>query len=60
MEKPKFKYDLGAYVRLLSDEEGCVIGRSESLDYGIQYHIRYTAGDGRLVEQWWPESAIAT
>lgn len=57
----KFKYELGAEVKLKhSDETGVVIARAQYADLGgDQYLIRYKAGDGRQVEAWWSDSAIA-
>lgn len=53
------KYRLGAHVVLASDESGEVIARAEYSNAEPSYLIRYTAADGRLVEQWWGESAIS-
>jgi len=55
----EWKFDLRAKVCLVqSGEEGIVIGRAESIGHVDQYHLRYTASDGRLVEGWWDEGAI--
>lgn len=41
-----------------SGESGTVIGRAE-MAYGENlYLLRYEAGDGRCVENWWGESAF--
>ncbi len=54
-----YKFMLGMAVAFeQSDEEGLVIGRAEYLTGEPQYYIRYKAGDGRQVEQWWGESAL--
>lgn len=56
----KFELDLNDTVRLaISDEIGVVIGRAEYTDSLPQYLIRYRAADGRQVESWWNESALA-
>lgn len=54
-----FKFKLGAIVALThSSETGEVIGRAESATSENSYNVRYCAGDGRQVENWWGESAI--
>ena len=58
MGKTRFQYELDANVKLLSEEKGQVIGRAEYTSSAPAYLIRYVAGDGRLVEAWWQESAI--
>jgi len=55
-----FKYDLESRVKLNeSEEQGEIIGRGEYTYSQNQYLIRYKAGDGRMVENWWTESAIS-
>lgn len=55
-----FKFSLGNTVKLaLSDEQGEVIGRAEYSGAEPSYLVRYRAGDGRQVEVWQSESAIA-
>lgn len=55
----KFKFDLAQEVLLsLSGERGVVVGRAEYVYCENNYLVRYTAGDGRQVEQWWSEGAI--
>ncbi len=54
-----FQFDLGAKVKLLSGERGTIIGRGEYVNSEDTYFVRYVAADGRLVEAWWQESAIA-
>ena len=56
--KQKFVYKLGDAVTLTSGEGGTVIGRAHYLDSNPQYLVRYADGTGRLVENWWFESAI--
>ncbi len=56
--KKTFEFKLGVKVELKSGEKGEVIGRAHYIDANPQYHIRYTAADGRLVQCWWDESAI--
>lgn len=55
----EFKFKLGAIVRLThSSEAGEIIARSEHAASENQYQVRYRAGDGRQVENWWGESAV--
>jgi len=54
-----FKFALNDRVKLSeSEEKGTVIGRAEYVHCESNYLIRYRAGDGRLIESWWTESAI--
>lgn len=53
-----FNFDLGDRAVLLSGEEGEIIGRAEYSEGIDTYFIRYTAADGRLVQDWWSEAAI--
>jgi len=54
-----FRYNLGDQVNLVgSDEFGMVTARMNDLDGTDQYRVRYRAGDGRLVEGWWAQSAL--
>jgi hypothetical protein len=56
----KFKFQMGQTVKLAtSDETGTVIGRAEYAESINGYLVRYKAGDGRQVENWWTEAAIA-
>jgi hypothetical protein len=58
MKQPKF--ELSDHVRLsLSDEHGIVIGKAVYVNSDPSYLIRYKAGDGRQVENWQPEDALA-
>jgi hypothetical protein len=55
----KFAFQLNDRVALVhSGENGVVIGRVEYLFAENGYLVRYRAGDGRQVENWWGESAI--
>ena len=55
-----FKFNLGDNVQLShSTENGVVIGRAEYSEQTPQYLVRYQAADGRQVENWWNEAAIA-
>ena len=54
----KFIFELGNEATLLSGEKGDVIGRADYIDGEPSYRIRYVAGDGRLTESWWGESAL--
>lgn len=54
-------FELGQKVRIkVSDEAGEIIGIAL---YAAQtensYLVRYKAADGRAVENWWNESALA-
>lgn len=54
-----FKYEMGITVKLAtSQEQGIVIGRAHYAESTPSYLVRYTAGDGRMVETWWSESAV--
>ena len=58
-EPTKWLHSLGDKVSLsMSEEEGIVIGAAIYLSSEPCYLIRYKAADGRLVENWWNESAI--
>ena len=53
-------YALGDSVKIKhSKESGTIIGRAEYPHSECTYLIRYQAADGRAVEAWWNESAIA-
>lgn len=56
-----YKHELGDKVKLIdSFEFGTVIARAEYADLSNpQYLLRYVDADGRLIEAWWTESAIA-
>lgn len=58
-EKPTFKFGLGQVVSIFSGERGDVRGRAESLSCEPQYHVAYTAADGRAVLAWWDESLLS-
>lgn len=53
-----FRFGLGDDAVLKSGEAGEIIGRAEYLNSEPNYLLRYTAADGRQVEQWWAESAF--
>ena len=57
-----FKFELGARLTIIESdgaEQGKVIARGDYSDGAEdQYRLRYRAGDGRTVEQWWGESAL--
>jgi hypothetical protein len=54
-----FKFELSAKLKITeSGEEGVCVGRAEYAHTGRNYLLRYCAGDGRAVEQWWGESAL--
>ena len=55
-----FKYELEQHVKLVESEEtGEVIARAEYKTCQDNYLIRYKAGDGRMVENWWGEDAVS-
>jgi hypothetical protein len=57
--KKPFDFKLGDEVAIEeSGERGVVVGRAHYLDQNPTYLLRYRAGDGRCVEQWWAESAL--
>lgn len=39
-------------------ESGKVVGRANYLNGQDQYLVRYRAGDGRMVQQWWDDNAL--
>jgi hypothetical protein len=45
---------------VLSKETGIVIARAQYLNSENSYLVRYKCSDGRLVEQWWGESALVS
>jgi hypothetical protein len=56
-----FKFPLSAEVRIAtSDEAGEIIGRAEYTTSEPSYLLRYKSTDGRAVESWWGESALAS
>lgn len=55
-----FRFELHQMVVITaSGETGEVIGRAEYASSGNDYRIRYRANDGRAVESWWNEDALA-
>lgn len=55
-----FKFDLTDAVEITaSGEAGEVIGRAEYTTSESTYLVRYRSADGRAVESWWGESALA-
>lgn len=59
MSKAEFTFDIGERVKLAaSEEQGNVVGRAEYQHAEDSYLVRYKAGDGRQVEQWWTEDAL--
>ena len=54
------KFELKQTVTIsASGEVGEVIGRAEYTTSEPQYMLRYKSADGRAVEAWWAESALA-
>lgn len=54
------KYALNQNVTIAaSGEKGEVVGRAEYSNSEATYRVRYKAADGRAVESWWDESALA-
>ena len=59
-EKPGFRFHIGERVGLIeSDERGVVIARAEYATSENGYLVRYCAGDHRMTEAWWGESALS-
>lgn len=55
----KFTHQFGDTVKMnQSGEVGEVIARAEFQHSEPSYLVRYCAGDGNQVENWWGESAI--
>lgn len=55
-----FRFNLNQQVSIsASGEAGQVIGRAEYSNGQNSYLIRYKAADGRAVESWWGEDALA-
>jgi len=55
-----WKFELNNLVVIkCSEEQGDVIGRAEYSNAERSYLVRYKAADGRAVEAWWAESALA-
>ena len=55
----EFKYELDQEVVITaSGEEGKIVGRAEFTYTENSYLVRYKAGDGRAVENWWTETAL--
>ncbi|WP_167361719.1 hypothetical protein [Burkholderia pseudomultivorans] len=55
-----FKFAVGSDVSIeASGESGEVIGRAEYAAAENTYLVRYRCADGRAVENWWGESALA-
>lgn len=58
-ENTPFEFQLNQDVELVAtDERGYIIARAEFAEASNSYLVRYQAGDGRQVEQWWSESAV--
>jgi hypothetical protein len=56
-----FKFALDQQVQIkVSGEIGQIIGRAEYTTGENSYYLRYQSADGRAVEAWWTESALAT
>lgn len=54
------KYALKQTVTIAaSGEQGEVIGRAEYTHCEPSYLVRYKCADGRAVESWWSETALA-
>ncbi|MEM7211877.1 MAG: hypothetical protein AAF479_08295 [Pseudomonadota bacterium] len=60
MTEKTFKFELDDDVVIdCSGETGTIIGRAEYAASDNDYLIRYAAGDGRAVQQWWTETSIS-
>ena len=56
-----FKFNLGDKVAVeVSGETGEVLGRAEYTTAANNYFVRYKSADGRAVETWWQEDALAS
>lgn len=56
----KFAFNLYDSVKIIaSQEEGIVIARAEYATSEPSYLLRYKCADGRAIEAWWTESALA-
>lgn len=54
-----FKFTLGTNVSIAGGSEvGRIVARAEYENSENTYYLRYVAGDGRAVEEWWGESAL--
>jgi hypothetical protein len=54
------KFEIGATAQItVSGERGEIVARAEYKAADPSYLLQYQAADGRAVEQWWPESALA-
>jgi hypothetical protein len=49
----------GDIVTLTSGETGTIVGTATYTENVPNYLVRYKAADGRLTENWWPQSAFA-
>lgn len=62
MKGKVMKYKLNQKIKLaLTEEQGIVIGiadYAESEEVGTRYYVRYKAGDGRQVEEWFTDGAL--
>ena len=59
MDTKAFRFNLLTEVWIADGKEkGTIIGRAEYDTNEPHYLLRYIAGDGRAVEQWWGESAL--
>lgn len=59
MDIPTPKFEIKQIVQLVeSGETGTIIAAAQYLNAEDQFLIRYRAGDGRQVEQWWVASAM--
>lgn len=55
-----FSFQLNDTVEItVSGERGTVIGRAEYTACENAYFLRMRGADGRAVEAWWSESALA-
>jgi hypothetical protein len=54
-----FKFELNQAVGITNSEEhGIVVSRAEHTRAEHTYMVRYKCGDGRMIEEWWTESAL--
>lgn len=55
-----FAFQLQESVAIaVSGERGTIVGRAEYTNQSPQYLIRYKTADGRAIESWWAQDALA-
>lgn len=55
-----FGFQLGETVAIaVSGEQGHIVGRAEYINCSPNYLVRYKTADGRAIESWWSQDALA-